>query len=214
MISQTDILEELKKSSDEYQHVLLGTYSFDPDFFEEKILPVFTTKDAETILVLTDKNEYQKRFSDMSTAGHEYYIDYCYASQIFHPKFILLTWSEGIKLFLGSVNLTKQAWFDSAEMVGSVTYLYNTPDKQAEKILSDFREYLSKIIEKQFIKSKKHKSKILEIRSIDSACDDGFSLKCAPKRLMIFWMAFSDMIFACLSLKFTIFLRLSSMTFS
>ena len=111
MISQTDILEELKKSSDEYQHVLLGTYSFDPDFFEEKILPVFTTKDAETILVLTDKNEYQKRFSDMSTAGHEYYIDYCYASQIFHPKFILLTWSEGIKLFLGSVNLTKQAWF-------------------------------------------------------------------------------------------------------
>ena len=163
MISQTDILEELKKSSDEYQHVLLGTYSFDPDFFEEKILPVFTTKDAETILVLTDKNEYQKRFSDMSTAGHEYYIDYCYASQIFHPKFILLTWSEGIKLFLGSVNLTKQAWFDSAEMVGSVTYLYNTPDKQAEKVLSDFREYLSKIIEKQFIKSKKHESKILEI---------------------------------------------------
>ncbi len=163
MITQTDILEELKKSSDEYQHVILGTYSFDPDFFEEKILPVFTTKDAETILVLTDKNEYQKRFLDMSRAGHEYYVDYCYASQIFHPKFILLTWSEGIKLFLGSVNITKKAWFDSAEMVGSVTYLYDTPDKQAGKIISDFREYLLKIVEKDFLKSKKHKSKILEV---------------------------------------------------
>jgi len=163
MISQIDILENLKEASDEYQHVILGTYSFDPDFFEEKILPVFTTKDAETILVLTDKKEYQNRFSDMGRAGQEYYIDYCHASQIFHPKFILLTWSEGIKLIVGSVNLKKKAWFESGEMVGSITYFYSEPDKQVEKILSDFREFLSKILEKNFLKSKKHRSKILEV---------------------------------------------------
>ena len=163
MISQIDILEDLKESSDEYQHVILGTYSFDPDFFELKILPVLRSKDAETILVLTDKNEYHNRFSDMSRAGQEYYIDYCYASQVFHPKFILLTWSEGIKLILGSANLTKQAWFESGEMIGSITYHYSEPNKQVEKILAEFREFLSKIIEKNILKSQKHKLKILDI---------------------------------------------------
>ncbi|KER05482.1 hypothetical protein AAA799E16_01875, partial [Marine Group I thaumarchaeote SCGC AAA799-E16] len=163
MISEIDILEDLKETSDEYQHVIIGTYSFDPDFFEEKILPVFRTKDAETILVLTDKDEYQNRFLDMGRAGQEYYIDYCFASQTFHPKFILLTWSEGIKLFLGSVNLTKQAWFESGEMIGSITYFYSEPDKHTEKILSDFREFLSRALEKNILKSKKHRAKISEV---------------------------------------------------
>jgi HKD family nuclease len=163
MISQFDILEDLKETSDEYQHVILGTYSLDPDFFELKILPVFRTKDAETILVLTDKKEYNSRFSNMRSAGKEYYIDYCYASQTFHPKFILLIWSEGIKLILGSANLTKQAWFESGEMIGSVTYLFSKPDKKAQKILSDFREFLLKIANEEYLKSQKHRSKILEV---------------------------------------------------
>lgn len=177
MISQTDILEEIKETSDEYQHVILGTYSFDPDFFEEKILPVFRTKDAETILVLTDKNEYQNRFSDMSRAGQEYYIDYCYAAQTFHPKFILLTWSEGIKLFLGSNNLTKQAWFESGEMVSSITYYFSEKDKYKEKILSDFKGFLSKILEKNYLKSQKHGKKIQEVLEKIPEFKDGLDSK-------------------------------------
>lgn len=163
MILQTDILEELKNSSDEYQHAILGTFNFDPDFFEWKVLPILQNKDAETILVLTDKKEYENRFSDMSRAGQEYYIDYCYASQTFHPKFILLVWSEGIKLFLGSANLTRQAWFESAEMIGTITYSFSEPDKETEKILSDFRDFLSELITKNYLKSQKHGLKIIQI---------------------------------------------------
>jgi hypothetical protein len=179
MISQVDILEDLKDSSDEYQYVVLGTYSFDPDFFEWKILPIFRSKDAETILVLSDKNEYQDRFLDMSLAGQEYYIDYCYASQIFHPKFILLIWPDGIKLILGSANLTKQAWFESGEIIGSLTYYFSEHKPQNEKILSDFRDFLSKILEKNYIKSQKHRSKLLEIleKIPMNSTDEKFNVK-------------------------------------
>ena len=163
MINEAEILEDIKNDSDEYRHVILGTHSFDPVFFESILLPLFRLKDAESILVLSDRVQYQERFLDMRSAGNEYYIDHCYASKVFHPKFAILLWPEGVKLILGSANLTKQEWFESGEIVGSLTHYFSKPDAQSERVLSEFRDFLSKMIEKNYIKSKKHRSKLSKV---------------------------------------------------
>ena len=163
MASHVDILGDLKDDFNEYVHVILGTYSFDPDFFEFKILPIFRYNEVENILVLTDKREYQEKLLTMERAGHDYYIDHCYASKTFHPKFVLLVGPERVKLILGSANLTKSGWFESGEIIGSVTHDFSEHDTDSEKILSDFRDFLSKIIERNYIKSKKHRSKLSKV---------------------------------------------------
>lgn len=160
---EIDLLSDLKDSSDEYEQAIFGTYSFDPSFFEWKILPIIRGKDAENVIVLTDKEEYKDRFSDMKSAGQEYYVDYCYAKKTFHPKFVLLLWSDGIKLRIGSSNLTKQSWLDSAELVANIQFDKNDSDKESEQIISQFREFLTLLIQKEYIKSQKHQTKIQEI---------------------------------------------------
>jgi len=160
---ELDILTELKDASEEYHQVLIGTFSFDPIFFEEKVLPVFRSRDAENILVLTDPSEYADKFSKMKLAGQEYYIDYCTSKHTFHPKFMLLSWSEGAKLVIGSLNLTKQAWFDSAELLANLDYDFSNPNKEAQYLFNEFRKFLIKIIENNLLKSSKHKAKLQEV---------------------------------------------------
>ena len=163
MNKQLDVLKDLNESSNEYQHIILGTYNFEPEFFEGKILPVLRTKDAESIIVLTDKKEYRNRQSEMKEAGTEYYIEDCNVSKIFHPKFLLAVWSEGIKIIIGSANLTKNGWFDNGEIISTLTYFFSEPDTKKEKIISDFRDFLTMIMEKNILKSIKHKSVITKV---------------------------------------------------
>ena len=142
---ELDLYQDLKDGSDVYEHVIFGTFSFDPDFFEEKILPILKYKEAKNVIVLTDRSEYQRRFSDMKSAGREYYIQECYASKTFHPKFMLATWDKGIKLVIGSANLKKQSWFNSAELVASIEFNTSSKDDEHIQILTAFRKFLTLI---------------------------------------------------------------------
>jgi len=160
---ELDLYQDLKDGSDVYEHVIFGTFSFDPDFFEEKILPILKYKEAKNVIVLTDRSEYQRRFSDMKSAGREYYIQECYASKTFHPKFMLATWDKGIKLVIGSANLKKQSWFNSAELVASIEFNTSSKDDEHIQILTAFRKFLTLILEKKYIRSEKHQNKIQEI---------------------------------------------------
>ena len=46
IFQELDIRSDFKDSSSVYEHVIFGTFRFDPIFFEEKILPIIKSKDA------------------------------------------------------------------------------------------------------------------------------------------------------------------------
>jgi len=60
-----ELLTDIKESSDEYEHAIFGTYSFDPAFFEGKLLPILQKQDATNILVLVNRSEYEQKFSEV-----------------------------------------------------------------------------------------------------------------------------------------------------
>ena len=47
IFQELDIRSDFKDSSSVYEHVIFGTFRFDPIFFEEKILPIIKSKDAK-----------------------------------------------------------------------------------------------------------------------------------------------------------------------
>ena len=172
IFQELDIRSDFKDSSSVYEHVIFGTFRFDPIFFEEKILPIIKSKDARNVVVLIDRAEYQSSFENMTKAGQEYYVDYCYANKKFHPKFMLAIWDTGIKLVMGSSNLTKAGWFSNAELVVSIEYNTSKKDDESIQILSEFGKFLALILEKKYtlggvqknyIPSEKHRDKIQEI---------------------------------------------------
>ena len=59
IFQELDIRSDFKDSSSVYEHVIFGTFRFDPIFFEEKILPIIKSKDARNVVVLIDRAEYQ-----------------------------------------------------------------------------------------------------------------------------------------------------------
>lgn len=164
-----EMLTDLKQGSMEYKHVILGTYDFDVTFFEDRILPILQQRDAENILVLTDKAEYEKKFADFRRAGIDYFIDYCRCAQIFHPKFMLLIWPTGAKLVIGSANLTDNGWTTSGELLVNVEYDTDKQDYESASVLAQMKDYLNRLVEKQLLRSTKHKQKLIEaLNDLDS----------------------------------------------
>lgn len=157
-----EILKEIKDSSDEYQHVVLGTYTFEPSFFEAKILPIIQKRDAENILILLDPSEYREQFDSMQYAGQDYYVDFCSCKNVFHPKFSLFVWSGGAKLIIGSANMTDPGWQTSGELLTNIEINTEKPDQNSFSIFSEIRDFLGKLINYDLLKSTKHREKLKE----------------------------------------------------
>ena len=160
-----ELLRDIKESSDEYEHAIVGTYTFEPAFFEGKLLPVLQGRDAENILVLADPLEYERKFTEVKLAGREYYLDYCKCAKIFHPKFVLLIWPEGGKLLVGSANLTENAWSTAGEIVVSLEFIIAKPDSDARAVFWEMKKFLHGLLAKNMLKSYKHRTKVEEVLS-------------------------------------------------
>lgn len=156
-----DLLDDIKQGSEEYEHAIFGTYSFDPSFFEGKLLPILQKRDTDNILVLVDPSEYGGRFDDAGCAGREYYLDYCACNQIFHPKFVLLIWREGGKLLIGSANLTERAWHTDGELLVNIEYSPTKVDSNAASAFWEMKQFLQQLA-KKLLKSRKHQTRLDE----------------------------------------------------
>lgn len=158
-----DLVTDIEQSSEEYEHAVFGTYTYDPVFFESKILPILQKRDAENILVFVDRTEYDSNFSQIKLAGKEYYLDHCNSGKVFHPKFSLLTWEEGGKLVIGSANLNENGWRTAGEIVVNIDYDVNNPNKDIESAFYEMSQFLKNLVNLNFLKSKKHRQKLMEI---------------------------------------------------
>jgi hypothetical protein len=162
-IEPLDLISDIETASDEYEQAVFGTYTFEPPFFENKILPILQKRDAENILVLVDRSEYEGNFSQVKLAGKEYYLDHCKSGKIFHPKFMLLTWENGGKLIIGSANLNENEWRTAGEILVDIEYDTADPNQDSISAFWEMSQFLQTLVNKSILKSKKHSQKLMEI---------------------------------------------------
>lgn len=103
-----------------YHKALLLTYSFDPIFFEQVVLPDLWAGRSSDILVLGDKGEIDA--SVQSAVGHLWHLGKQYllagadVAGAFHPKlFLRLGPKDGI-VMVGSGNVTSSGWGGNQEL--------------------------------------------------------------------------------------------------
>lgn len=103
-----------------YHKALLLTYSFDPIFFEQVVLPDLWAGRSSDILVLGDRGEieasFQSAVGQLWNLGKQYLLAGAEVAGAFHPKvFVRLGPKDGI-VMLGSGNVTSSGWGGNQEL--------------------------------------------------------------------------------------------------
>lgn len=103
-----------------FHKALLLTYSFDPIFFEQVVLPDLWAGRSSDILVLGDKNQIdtsiQSAVGQLWHLGKHYLLAGANVPGAFHPKVLLrLGPKDGVAL-LGSGNVTSSGWGGNQEL--------------------------------------------------------------------------------------------------
>ena len=103
-----------------YHKALLLTYSFDPIFFEQVVLPDLWAGRSSDILVLGDTGEidasFQSAVGQLWNLGKQYLLAGADVAGAFHPKvFVRLGPKDGI-VMIGSGNVTSSGWGGNQEL--------------------------------------------------------------------------------------------------
>lgn len=103
-----------------YHKALFLTYSFDPIFFEQVVLPDLWAGRSSDILVLGDKGEietsFQSAVGQLWNLGKQYLLAGADVAGAFHPKvFLRLGPKDGI-VMVGSGNVTSSGWGGNQEL--------------------------------------------------------------------------------------------------
>ena len=103
-----------------YHKALLLTYSFDPIFFEQVVLPDLWTGRSSDILVFGDRHEidlsFQAAAGQLWNLGKQYLLAGADTKGTFHPKvFVRLGPKDGI-VMVGSGNVTSSGWGGNQEL--------------------------------------------------------------------------------------------------
>ncbi len=103
-----------------YQKALLLTYSFDPIFFEQVILPDLWAGRSSDILVLGGREQIaaatQAAIGQLWHLGKSYLLAGAKHTGSFHPKVILRLGANDGVIMLGSGNLTSSGWGGNQEL--------------------------------------------------------------------------------------------------
>jgi len=116
-----------------FHKALLLTYSFDPIFFEQVVLPDLWAGRSSDILVLGDKNQID--MSIESAAGQLWHLGRRYllagakVPGAFHPKVFLRLGSKDGVVMLGSGNVTSSGWGGNQELGTAWMIGPDHPDK-------------------------------------------------------------------------------------
>jgi HKD family nuclease/antitoxin component of MazEF toxin-antitoxin module len=150
MVDDIDLINHIEEV-DPSSYVLFTTFTFNQVFFESYIFPHF--KDRTLPLVLVDYGEYQSHVIEYGIsryAERKYFIEPIKCPKTFHSKLFLSTNDHGIKLIIGSNNLTPKGYVDNAEMVVPIEIDYDsTLDGHLIIDIIDFLECLKDIIESE-----------------------------------------------------------------
>lgn len=103
-----------------YYKALLLTYSFDPIFFEQVVLPDLWAGRSSDILVIGDRGEidasFQAAVGQLWNLGKQYLLAGADVVGAFHPKvFVRLGPKDGI-VMIGSGNITSSGWGGNQEL--------------------------------------------------------------------------------------------------
>jgi hypothetical protein len=103
-----------------FHKALLLTYSFDPIFFEQVVLPDLWAGRSSDILVLGDRGEidasFQSAVGQLWNLGKQYLLAGADVAGAFHPKvFVRLGPKDGI-VMVGSGNVTSSGWGGNQEL--------------------------------------------------------------------------------------------------
>jgi hypothetical protein len=103
-----------------FHKALLLTYSFDPIFFEQVVLPDLWAGRSSDILVLGDKNQIdtsiQSAVGQLWHLGKHYLLAGAKVPGAFHPKVVLRLGPKDGVVMLGSGNVTSSGWGGNREL--------------------------------------------------------------------------------------------------
>lgn len=103
-----------------YHKVLLLTYSFDPIFFEQVVLPDLWAGRSSDILVLGDEDQIaastQAASGQLWHLGKQYLLAGAKHAGAFHPKVMLRLGPKDGAIMLGSGNVTSSGWGGNQEV--------------------------------------------------------------------------------------------------
>ncbi len=116
-----------------FHKALLLTYSFDPIFFEQVVLPDLWAGRSSDILVIGDKNQIdmsiQSAVGQLWHLGRHYLLAGANVAGAFHPKvFLRLGPKDGV-VMLGSGNVTSSGWGGNQELGTAWMIGPDHPDK-------------------------------------------------------------------------------------
>ncbi|MBZ4411231.1 hypothetical protein K8640_23745 [Myxococcus sp. XM-1-1-1] len=143
MSERLDLLRELNAHT--YDHALLLTYNFQPDFFEEYCLEQLAALEANNnVTVIMDAREFQailagERGRWPRKANLRYLLHPVSPARRFHPKLALFTSARTGLLVIGSGNLTRAGLSRNAEM----THVFSFSKEKHEDDLPLFHDALS-----------------------------------------------------------------------
>lgn len=103
-----------------YQRALLLTYSFDPIFFEQMVLPDLWAGQSSDILVVADQAQIDASMhaaaGQLWHLGRNYLLAGANHSGAFHPKLFLRLGAKDGLVMLGSGNVTSSGWGGNQEL--------------------------------------------------------------------------------------------------
>lgn len=121
-------------AKDRFDHAILCTFAFEPQFFEQYCLERFKALANENVTVLLDRCVYDELIADRSEnrarqANLRYLLHPITAGKLFHPKLFLLASRDRGLLVVGSANVTRAGLANNAELVGVYRFEAGKSDK-------------------------------------------------------------------------------------
>jgi hypothetical protein len=114
-------------AKERFDHAILCTFAFEPQFFEQYCLERFKALANENVTVLLDRCVYEELLADRSEnrarqANLRYLLHPIAAGKLFHPKLFLLARRDRGLLIVGSANVTRAGLANNAELVGAYRF--------------------------------------------------------------------------------------------
>jgi hypothetical protein len=160
MSETIDLLEEVQKLPKENK-LLFTSYEFTQPFFEKHIFPIFKNKTYP--LILLDYSSYIQNIKQIKSRNVEtrYFLNAVKIKGSFHPKIVLSSGENSLKLILGSSNITYGGYANNAEInsIFEIEYEKN----QYPGVLTSINEFLDGLI--GITKSEPHKKQIQSLKN-------------------------------------------------
>ena len=146
-----NLLDELDRHGG-FTHAFLTTYTFQPAFFEDRVLSCKALSGCPNIVVFVDRGTYEEVCSG-SSGGSLINRRYMLApinpvsTGVFHPKLWLFAGEKRSRLLVGSANLTRAGITTNMEMVS--VFDYEAKSKESGPLLAEAFSFVESLCERR-----------------------------------------------------------------